>query len=210
MADMEKQSLPRSAYGNIDITRSVPQGCTHVRGQRLTVTCKAAGIESVPAIVDWRRRRQSTRPILDGVIIWSVDLERLHAAIERRDARRPTPIQRAEARARRQERDAESFAAEIISAFPGMPADDLRDCAEHATEIGSGRIGRVRDDECRAQLAVWAYIRHRYTQYDELLRNGWERSEARELVDDQIDAISRAWEEHPEQNRQHGSTSHAA
>ena len=43
--------------------------------------------------------------------------------------------------------------------------------AKHATEIGTGRVGRTKkiDKEERAILAVRAYIRHNYTDYDEKL-----------------------------------------
>ncbi len=43
------------------------------------------------------------------------------------------------------------------------------------------------------ELAVIAWVRHRKTQYDELLGNGIERFEAREMVKDKIKEVLDRW-----------------
>jgi hypothetical protein len=42
-------------------------------------------------------------------------------------------------------------------------------------------------------LAVVAHIRHRETNYDELLGSGWDRSDARSAVASSIDEVLRRW-----------------
>ncbi|NOX87413.1 MAG: DUF2293 domain-containing protein, partial [Calditrichaeota bacterium] len=43
-------------------------------------------------------------------------------------------------------------------------------------------------------LAVRAYIRHNETNYDELLIKGYERYQAREMVESRVSEILRKWE----------------
>jgi hypothetical protein len=113
-----------------------------------------------------------------------------------------------EARARRREREAERragddaelharFAAEIARLFPGCPPDRAQAIARHAATRGSGRIGRTaagRAVEPRAvELAVIASIRHRDTDYDELLMSGVDRADARDRVSIVVDGVLERW-----------------
>jgi len=70
--------------------------------------------------------------------------------------------------------------------------------AEHACLKYSGRIGRSdmgrKLDEQAVRLAVVAHIRHRETNYDELLGGGWERSDARHAVAGLIDEVLSRWQ----------------
>ncbi|HXM50194.1 MAG TPA: DUF2293 domain-containing protein, partial [Pyrinomonadaceae bacterium] len=70
--------------------------------------------------------------------------------------------------------------------------------AEHACRKYSGRVGRSAAakslDENAILLAVIAHIRHRETNYDELLGRGWERSDARSAVADHIDEVLSRWQ----------------
>src|SRR5438067_5111287 len=115
----------------------------------------------------------------------------------------------ADVRARRREREAERraeldetfvdrFAAKIREAFPRIVAGREQKIAEHACLKYSGRIGRSalgkKMDEHAVRLAVIAHIRHNETNYDELLGSGWERSDARGAVAEQVDAILNRWQ----------------
>jgi len=115
----------------------------------------------------------------------------------------------AEARARRaerrRERDAEldrgymdQFAARIRELFPGCPAGREQTIAEHACRKYSGRVGRSaeakRFDEAAVRLAVAAHIRHRETNYDQLLVRGYERRDARSRVRDKVDTVLIHWQ----------------
>lgn len=68
--------------------------------------------------------------------------------------------------------------------------------AEHACRKYSGRVGRsaaAKDlDETAVRLAVLAHIRHRETNYDELVGQGWPRHDARSKVRPRVDQISEA------------------
>lgn len=80
--------------------------------------------------------------------------------------------------------------------FPLMPEDTLDVILEHAFEKGSGRVGRTGTltDSHKAQLAVEAHVRHKYTPYETMLENGMDRFLAREKVWNTVQTIRKAWE----------------
>ncbi len=115
----------------------------------------------------------------------------------------------AEARERRAERQrerqaaldrryVEQFARRIRELFPACPAERELQIAEHACRKYSGRIGRSAAakglDEAAMLLAVAAHIRHRETNYDELLAAEWDRAGARDQVKHQVDELLRRWQ----------------
>ncbi len=117
----------------------------------------------------------------------------------------------AEARKRRAERErerraeldqgyVEQFAKRIRELFPACPAERESQIAEHACRKYSGRIGRSvaakSFDEAAVLLAVAAHIRHRETDYDELLSAEWDRADARVRVKRRVDEILRRWHRH--------------
>jgi hypothetical protein len=91
----------------------------------------------------------------------------------------------------------EKFAKRIREIFPGCPAGRELQIAEHACRKYSGRVGRSAAaksfDETAARLAVAAHIRHRETNYDELLAIEWDRADARAQVKQQVDAVLARW-----------------
>jgi hypothetical protein len=113
-----------------------------------------------------------------------------------------------DARARRRERDAARradedlelqarMAIEIARLFPGCPNERAQEIARHAAARGSARVGRTaagRALQARAiELAVAASVRHRDTDYDELLMSGAERADARERVRDDVARVLDGW-----------------
>ncbi len=114
-----------------------------------------------------------------------------------------------EARARRQERDAERraeldrqyvkrFATRVRELFPGCPVDREMTIAGHACLKYSGRVGRTaaakKFGENAVRLAVIAHLRHTETKYDSLLAKGYDRSDARSEVEDAVNLILSEWE----------------
>src|SRR5206468_5630020 len=114
-----------------------------------------------------------------------------------------------EIRARRSERESErrteldreyvqAFAASVRQIFPACPKAREQEVAEHACRKYSGRVGRSAAaksfDEDAVRLAVVAHVRHRETNYDELLGKGWFRGEARTRVRDDVERICQEWE----------------
>jgi hypothetical protein len=174
--------LPVNVYGNVDVRYGLPPGFVHIPGKRLMLTCRAIGIECAPALVGFKKGYMGTQPDIDGVVVVSEDAEKLQSAIEKKKAKRLTPEQKAERRDRRQQRETEDFAASIKSRFPHMPDSDVLACAAYATEIGSGRVGRSTTAEDPVTAAVVAYVRHQYTNYEELLEEGVDQVEARNVV----------------------------
>lgn len=159
----------------------VPPGCIHFLGKRLTVTCRSLGIECAAAIVGDARRKKFG-PLLDGVVIRATDREKLEEGIRKRDASRATDEQKAARKEKKQEADTSAFTADIRLQFPAMPLEDVEACATHATEIGSGRVGRSSMAKNTTKKAVVAYVRHKYTPYDSLLENGTSRDDARAQI----------------------------
>lgn len=105
---------------------------------------------------------------------------------------------------RRRARDAEldgdfvkTFAENIRNWFPKCPSEEARQIAEHACRKHSGRIGRTAAakefDRNAIDLAVRAAVRHRHSEYDELLQKGVGRFEAREKVRARVDAKLKEW-----------------
>ncbi|MBA3913883.1 MAG: DUF2293 domain-containing protein [Acidobacteriales bacterium] len=72
---------------------------------------------------------------------------------------------------------AQRIVGSIARMFPGCPRDEARAIAAHATLRGSGRVGRTAAgrafDEEALTAAVVASIRHRHTEYDRLLMEGY-------------------------------------
>ncbi len=116
-------------------------------------------------------------------------------------------------RAQRREREAHAqrgqdqelvarMAAKILDLFPGCPVAEADKIAQHAAVRGSGRIGRSAAgralDEGALRLAVIASIRHRHTNYDELLMQGVDRASARETVREQTERVLAAWQGTPQ------------
>ena len=114
-----------------------------------------------------------------------------------------------EIRARRSERETErraeldhkyvrAFAARVRDIFPACPTGREQEIAEHACRKYSGRVGRSAAaksfDEEAVRLAVVAHVRHRETNYDELLGEGWFRAEARARVREDVERICQEWE----------------
>jgi len=104
------------------------------------------------------------------------------------------------ARERRAEFDEQyvrEFAKQIRTLFPNCPTAREQVIAEHACLKYSGRVGRSAaakefDDEM-ITLAVKAHLRHRETNYDQLLGQGWFRNQARAQVRDRVEEIAEKW-----------------
>ncbi|MEU6880600.1 DUF2293 domain-containing protein [Streptomyces sp. NPDC046712] len=145
-----------------------------------------------------RHNRRRTRYERQGLLVEEAALTRAEAACladaEARARRRSRDA------ARRSERDAEVTAtleAEILRLFPYCPVDRAAEIAAHASQKGSGRVGRTAAgralDRGAVTAAVRAAVRHVDTEYDTLLMRGVPRHQARTRVAPAIDAVLRAW-----------------
>ncbi len=89
------------------------------------------------------------------------------------------------------------FSKQIRIQFPGCPSQEAEAIADHACQKYSGRVGRSSAakafDAEAIELAVKAHVRHKHTHYDQLLSNGWERTEARSAVAERLGQIVSEW-----------------
>lgn len=114
-----------------------------------------------------------------------------------------------DARERRREREEErraeqdqlyiqAFAHRVREVFPHCPAGREQEIAKHACRKYSGRVGRSAFakslDEEAVRLGVLAHIRHRETNYDDLLGRGSPRHEARSDVRARVNQVLERWE----------------
>jgi hypothetical protein len=156
--------------------------------------CKRSLLSAVVLKFSRARRRYERQGLLvEEVALQQAEMECLaDGEIRSRRAER--------ARIRREDLDQQyiqAFANRIKELFPRCPSDREQEIAEHACRKYSGRVGRSAEaksfDEQAVRLAVLAHIRHRETDYDELLGQGLPRHEARSHVRNRVDRISESW-----------------
>jgi hypothetical protein len=73
---------------------------------------------------------------------------------------------------------------------PRIPAHEFAAVVDHARD---SRGLRAASPEEAAWLSLVAYVRHALTDYDELLRQGYDADSARFFVRDEIEAVLREW-----------------
>lgn len=185
--------LPTNQYGNIDVRNGVPAGCVHINAKRLSVTCAAIGVECAPALTGWKSGKWGG-PEISGVVVRAEDEAKVRDAMQRRAAKRLTPAQKEARREAQHQKDAADFADGIRSAWPGMPEEDVLRCARHATEIGSGRVGRSNTAEDPVRAAVVAYARHNYTSYEQNFDDGEDKDSNRESIRAELSTKLCEWE----------------
>ena len=84
---------------------------------------------------------------------------------------------------------------EMKRLYPKIPAADRKACLKRAFRKHSRRVGRSGQITMarKVDLAVTAHIRHGHTSYDELLKKGADREEARKAVTKDILKLRREW-----------------
>jgi hypothetical protein len=89
------------------------------------------------------------------------------------------------------------FAAKVLELFPGAPPQEAEAIAVRACEKHSGRVGRSAAAKGLAEdaiaLAVRAHLRHAHTDYDRLVAEGRDTTEARALVRPSIERVLLRW-----------------
>jgi len=102
---------------------------------------------------------------------------------------------RAAAVKRRDDAAARDFEISLRRQYPKIPRDVISELVRHATTKYSGRVGRTSllNLDSRVRLAVTAHIRHRHTEYDQLLRDGSNREHARATVWKKSGELENKW-----------------
>ena len=148
-------------------------------------------------VLEWSRTRK--RYERQGLLVEEEALARAEAeCLADADVRER---QRERAAVRRERLDAEygaQFAERVRHLFPGCPAGREHPIAEHACLKYSGRVGRSAAakelDENTVRLAVITHIRHVETPYDLHLAQGYDRREARAMVEREVERVLDRWE----------------
>jgi hypothetical protein len=161
-------------------------------GPRTRAVVKAARQQGSPvySVMEKNRKNGYSRQV--GV--W------VPAALLELPVKRTPAAKLAELREKKEQREIARFAARILAEFPGCPAEEAEEIAQHACVTGSGRVGRSRTADDPVRAAVVAHVRHAHTDYDKLLFAGTEREDARDMVRDDITAVLRGWEVPPVSN----------
>ena len=135
-----------------------------------------------------------------GILAESAAIEKAEAeCTQDADARAQAREYAALVGARQDEELVERMTARILTLFTRCTAREARAIAAHTATRGSGRVGRSeagRNLEERALFAaVAAAVRHRHTNYDELLASGEDRESARRHVGGKVRGILAAWQD---------------
>jgi hypothetical protein len=148
-------------------------------------------------VVQWSRARK--RYERQGILVTWDAIERAEAECLADEDRRSRQHERAAGR--RENEDLEYLAVaevKLKELFPGCPPDEAGRIAAWTCRKYSGRVGRSAAakelDPQALRLAVIAHIRHEHTRYDELLMQGGDRQQAREMVRSEIEKRLDRWE----------------
>jgi hypothetical protein len=80
--------------------------------------------------------------------------------------------------------------AAVRQLAPKIPPHELGAVIDHALDSPGLKSASV---ESAAWLSLTAYARHVFTDYDELLTQGYDRDSARHFVADEMEATLRTW-----------------
>lgn len=147
-------------------------------------------------VVQWARARK--RYERQGILVEPTALDQAEEeCLADADARSRRRLRDADRRAIQDDKLTADFTEAIRKQFPGCPPDRAQRIAEHAATRHSGRVGRsaagrALDPEA-VRLAVIASIRHRDTDYEDLLMSGVARLEARHRVRGDVDDVLERW-----------------
>ena len=81
------EGFPTNEQGDVEILngdeKRVPPGATWVKGQDASKACASVGVECAPVLVGFDRRRGSTRPRKDGVLVRDEDADKVVEELRR-------------------------------------------------------------------------------------------------------------------------------
>ncbi|MGC5035735.1 DUF2293 domain-containing protein [Streptomyces sp. DT190] len=165
-----------------------------------TALTRRAREESGLSAVVVRFNRRKSRYERQGVLVEEAALARAERrCLADAEARRRRRVRDARRRAAQDALFAQAFAEEILRLLPGCPPDRARAIAAHASERGSGRVGRSAAGRALSEgaviSAVVASVRHLDTPYDRLLMSGVARHEARRRIAAAVETVLRGWTE---------------
>jgi hypothetical protein len=187
---LERETALCMACADLDHLVYLPRGDT-------ALTRRSRQYSGLSAVV-MRFSRSRKRYERQGVLVEADALARAEAECLQDDEARALARERAAAyRERVDARYVAAFAEQVRARYSGCPPEEAEVIAGHACRKYSGRVGRSAQakqfDPETIELAVRAAIRHRYTDYDDLLCRGYERSEARAAVEHAVTSVADRW-----------------
>ena len=163
------------------------------------ITRRSKKYSTLSAII-YKFSKSRRRYERQGMLVEREALEK--AEIECSDDEGARKLAREKAAIRRNKLDKvfiKDFSSLIREVYPNCPLDKETEIAEHACEKHSNRVGRSASakefDETTVHLAVRAHIRHRETNYDNLLMKGSLKEQARKQILHQLDDVANKWQE---------------
>lgn len=172
-------------------------GLEYLSAGNVALTRRSTKYSSKTAVVvRWSKARK--RYERQGILAESAAIEKAeHECLEDADERAAARARNAERRTKEDEQLVVRMKEQIAKLFPGCPAEEIATIAEHTAVRGSGRVGRSEAGRSLAEdaltAAVIASIRHRHTNYDNLLAFGTPRPIARQQIADKIDKVLELW-----------------
>ena len=73
---------------------------------------------------------------------------------------------------------------------PKIPPHEFAAVVDHALDSAGLKTA---SPESAAWLSLVAYVRHAFTDYDDLMRQGYDRESARHFVGGEIEAVLQGW-----------------
>jgi hypothetical protein len=159
---------------------------------------RRSGKYSILSAVVFKWSRARKRYERQGILVEEDAIQRAEQkSLQDADLRAQRHVRDAERRAEQDQEYIARFAKSVREYYPHCPDGHEQIITEHACQKDSGRVGRSAEakslDERAIFLAVVAHIRHRETNYDELLVHGLDRSLARSRVEDKVDRVLTQW-----------------
>jgi hypothetical protein len=167
-----------------------------------TALTRRASKYSARVAVVVRFSRSRGRYERQGILVEISGLEQAERkCLEDADERALARARGAEKRRKQDVKLAAEMTKQIALLFPGCPASEAGDIAEHTARRGSGRVGRTEAgrnlEENALTLAVVAAVRHKHTEYDKLLASGVDRGSARQRIADKVEEVLARWRSQP-------------
>lgn len=169
----------------------------YITGKRLQVTARRLGFDFTEE-VEWIHvsRHYPARRVVTGILIAPENDTAMREAISKIASKpKKTYEQKLAARERKERKECNAFASNILARFPSMEPRAANIIAAHTCETGSGRVGRSSTAEDPIMAAVVAHVRHEYTDYETLLDAGYSREEARSEVGKTIREQIQEWQQ---------------
>jgi hypothetical protein len=163
----------------------------------MALTIRAKKYSSLYAVVlKWSRARK--RYERQGLLVQKEAIDKAEdECLKDADIRERRRLREAEKRVELDQEFIRQFAERIRELYSNVPKGREIKIAEHACQKYSGRVGRSAAakafDESAVDLAVIAHIRHTMTEYDELLSRGFDRYEARDMVEEKVYGVLEEW-----------------